>query len=261
MIGAGMIAASGGARIRPTVTIGGTTVTPLANEPSGYTTLKNWDIDTAIPASAEAEIGSTGIYIIDNASGNVVRVTNEDDPQSPPNAATFTYPDGHTSGGGIGTFTSYADAATDQVYVAIWAKWEVGFEWNTISNKFLFVQSSSGAARDCLLQSARNSSPTYFLETYNEGPGDDPLANDVTVSDLADGEWHYIEWAVDAVAGTANTWLDGVQVLTDGDISSNAGGWTEIKTPDTTWGGSTAAKSGDSVLTIGHIYISRGSLT
>lgn len=256
--------AAGGAVTRPgdisVGPIGGGGITPLANRPSGFTTLKDWDPDQAIPVSGEAEIGSTGLYIIDNASGNVVRVTDEDDPQSPPNAIEFTYPDGHTSGGGIGTITSYADAATDQVYIAMWVKWEVGFEWNTISNKFLFVQSASGASRDCLLQSARSSGPRLFLETYNEGPADEPLANDVAVDDLADGQWHYVEWLVDAVAGTANTWLDGVQVLTDGDISSNAGGWTEIKTPDTTWGGSTSPKSGDSLMTVGHIHISRGSL-
>lgn len=235
-------------------------VTPLANEPSGYTTVKNWDIDTAIPTSGEAEIGSTGFYIIDNATGNVTRVTNQDDPQSPPNAAQFVYPDGHTSGGGIGTITSYVPSvAVDQVYIAMWAKWEVGFEWNSISNKFLFAQSASGSARDILLQSSRSSGPNLFLETYNEGPGDEPLANDVTVADLADGEWHYVEWALDATANTANTWLDGVHVLSDGDITSNAGGWTEFKTPDTTWGGSTAAKSGDSTMWVGHIYISIGS--
>lgn len=222
-------------------------VTPLANKPAGLTTLVDWDMNDTIP-TADGPIGASGMSIVGNSNGYASLVTNEDGPQSSPSAVQFLYPDGLIAGQDMPSIY-VGFSASDIIYVAIWAKWEVGFEWNTASNKLFIAQ-----INDVHLQSYSSG----YLTAYESGS---PLiSNDITVNDLADGQWHYIEWLVDGTIGAVGTWLDGTTVLTPapGQIST-VGGYVSLRAPDGTWGGVTAPKVGNSYAWFDHLHVAVGN--
>lgn len=219
------------------------------NEPAGMTALHDEAIGDwgTIPTSNDAPIPNSGVNIVGNVSDTTyTRVGNQNPPRGAPYAVEVFIPDGMASGqGGAAVYAVLPDR--EVVYVCCYHKIPEDFQENSVSSKLFRFTFSGG---DILVQ--LNRFENYF-ESMNFGT---PLAGVVSRGDIITGDWVLCEILLNREEGRISTWLDGVPVTVNASVSTGSGPssvWF-----DSTWGGSTSAKSGDDRRWFSDFYISGG---
>src|SRR3989344_2090391 len=213
--------------------------TRCANRPASYTTtVTDYAFNDSVPATAQGSIGG-GWSISWNAAGRTSIVADATAPVSPSNVLQWKYDAGGSSGSGVGDL-SHSLPSVSQVYVAFAVKHGTNFEFNSISNKLLYLEPGNLILQTKAFQN--------WYSFYNGAAGG-TVGNPTVNTPITVGQWEFVEILVDA--GT-----DNVKVWINGQLRSNlstpmAGGWNQVKL-DSTWGGSTGPRTRDSYRLIDH---------
>jgi hypothetical protein len=145
--------------------------------------------------------------IVYNSGGYVTRVSDSTAPASPPQVVQFAYPTGMRDGGAPGTI--YWDSLNSvAVYIGWW--WKPSKPWQTDrsgTNKiaFLFIGGKT------MFISMHNYGGHYALQVEDEYGNPVNYDPNVALTPVTLGEWHRIEWYVDADSGgMMRWWLDGL---------------------------------------------------
>jgi uncharacterized protein YjdB len=203
------------------------------NEPAGMTVLSDYGMDQPIPTIGDVPIlGSGGWHAVSNTGGGASLSSDASAPVSPPGVYQFIYPIGSHDGSAPGTVYFTMNAA--ELYCGFY--WKPSNPWQTDpsgTNKiaFLFI----GGRTNFI---SMHSYGTYYaLQVQNEiiSVNYDP---NVTTTPITLGQWHRIEWYVNAVTGAMKVWLDGV--LQTDVVSSFPGNFTMFQFSPT-WGGNVGA--------------------
>src|SRR3989344_4012615 len=216
--------------------------TRCANRPASYTTtVTDYAFSDSVPATTQGSIGG-GWGISWNAAGRTSIVTDDTAPVSPSNVLQWKYNSGGSSGSGVGDL-SHSLSSVNQIYIAFAVKHDANFEFNSISNKLLYLEPGN-----LILQSKHFQDWYSFYNGAAGGTVGQPTVN----TSITVGQWELVEILVDA--GT-----DNVKVWINGQLRSNlstpmAGGWNQVKL-DSTWGGSTGPRTRDSYRWIDHVLI------
>src|SRR3989344_2080469 len=212
--------------------------TRCANRPASYTTtVTDYAFSDSVPATTQGSIGG-GWGISWNAAGRTSIVTDATAPVSPSNVLQWKYDAGGSSGSGVGD-VSHSLPNVNQVYWCVFIKHSSNFEWNSISNKLLYLEPGNLLLESRLFQ---NYLPIWRSNGYGG-----------TTTPLPLNTWTQVEWLVDSVNKRSMVWRDGV-LETDLSMPVLAGGYGEAKIAST-WGGSTGPRTRDSYRWIDHVLI------
>lgn len=211
------------------------------NRPANFTrVLSDFGFDTAIPVGQEAPIGD-GWRMGRNRQGTLTRSEDPTAPRSPQYVWQSRYPAGMAAGGDIGIVYRSLPRVS-RVYVATWVKHDPQFQFNSISNKYLYLEPGN-----IILQTRHWE---HYWPVWVGGRGLDIWPTRVAPIPL--GQWQLVEWLVDATAGQLRVWVDGVLVTSyNGTLPGN---WEEMKL-DTTYGGGSGSPSRDIFRWVDHIFV------
>jgi hypothetical protein len=203
------------------------------NEPAGFKLATDYDFGDAIPQTQQSSyLCGTRWQIIYNSGGSVTRVTDSTAPFSSPYVVQFTYPTGMRDGSAPGTI--YWDSLNSAaVYIGWW--WKPSKPWQTDrsgTNKiaFLFIWGKT------MFISMHNYGSHYGLQVEDEYGNTVNYDPNVTTTPITLGQWHRIEWYVNAGSGgLMKWWLDGA--LQGSYANTNFPGNFTMFQFSPTWGG------------------------
>lgn len=224
----------------------------MANRPAGLTTIAELDFGFPIPGQQGLDRMITGHPPWGIMSDNTWSAASDASaPTTGPGVWRITYRAGMCGGcGSVGHIGIGTVSVSSELYVAVVAKWDQGFEFHSVSNKFLIFGG--------LVFHVQARHFTNYLRASDEGIGQgyDPQVN----RDIADGQWHKIEvYAKRGNPGIVRIWVDGElrTNYTTQPVQSLSG---ELQL-DTTYGGSgptiygTAATVAPHNLWLDHIVV------
>ena len=192
--------------------------------------------------------GSNGWIVIydGNKAGTGSNWTREIDPVRGSVWRIHCEPGTWTDGHGCGNVSPPPFAATNELYISLWVKWDNNYEWHPISNKFLRIGSKNFIVQS--LESGRWLTPHQLSNDQLFMPRDN--------SPIQLGVWHQLEILLKrGVPGTVRVWLDG-QLRTDHtDLALNDQlDWFSI---DSHLGGGGMTKTRDSYRWIDHVFLAK----
>ena len=209
------------------------------NKPANY---NNIVIDYAFSDSyVSVGTGSHSIgggWSLEYDRNTVSSATDAVAPVSPSAVLQWKYLSGGSSGSGVGEI-SHGLPSASQVYIAFAVKHGTNFEFNSISNKFLYLEPGN-----IMVESK------CFGQWWSVWRGD--CYNPIVNTPITVGQWEIVEVLADAAADNIKVWVND-QLRTDQSISL-AGGWNQIKL-SSVWGGSTGPRTRDSYRWVDHIYV------
>jgi len=186
-----------------------------------------------------------GWSVVYNAGGSMARVSDPTAPVSPPYVLQWKYPAGHASGGGVGNLVHDLAGNASEVYVAFSMWHDSNFEWNSISNKMLYLEPGnilveSQVYGQALVGYIGSIGGIYYPSIVQSWPM---------------GGWASIEVQIRrGTNGLLRVWKNGVLVLDRALSIPTTTSLQELKL-DTTWGGQTGPKTRDSYRRIDHVFV------
>lgn len=219
-----------------------------ANKPANYTTvIVDYDFSEVPPTTgADQSFGSQGWNYIGGGTGVCDRVSDATDPQSPPFVWDQVFPPGGGGGNMAGFPYRIIPGSAGDLYVQIQVWHDPSFEWNTISNKFLYF--SVVSAEKIILESRFNAD--YFV-FYQENI-DTIWSPQVNVNPT--GRWVNVEvLVVRGASGSLKCWVDNVLVNSRSGAIPTVGGSYEFNI-NSTWGGN-GTKTTTSHRRLSHCFI------
>jgi len=279
-----------------TGTIVGTSVTgtcavtvqaaPGTNEPAGMTTVINTGSLTVAPATAPNTPWQNGQCTFTGSSPAGAKGTDAYPATSGHGEVMgnlYLCPDGpgyriyyapNTTGGyspvrfSSNTFSS---AGTGVVYLRMRIRYDPAFTTNgNVSCKIVFPRSVGSGQNHCFYAGVDGGPPTTcYAELALQSPNgaNHPNSNNPQASwKLTGGAWHTLEWVLTAEAtagqatGTAQAWLDGVQICNDSSIqffnSGETTKWSYLEFDPTYGGGSNNPPAGGTYWDFDSLYVS-----
>ena len=224
------------------------------NEPPGLVPISDWGLDAPPPVRGDVSIpGSPGWSIVGNAAPGATRGWAE---LVTPAGATslaydFVYPRGMVEGAAPATVYYPVDAG--ELYVGLWWKASLPFDFGPNGNKIAFLFNGGGSAGG---QQFLILMPDGRLHVLPEYPGDyrwrTPNTNATTV---ALGTWHRIEWYSQLSTGVLKWWLDGALQGSYADVRNRRR--FDMFQISPTWGGNTGARKRETDhYWFDHVYLS-----
>ena len=222
------------------------------NRPANYTrVVSDYAFTEAPPTTSNDQcFGSAGWCMIGGGTSVVRRLTDATAPNADKTVWEQTYAPGGGGENAAGIFyRNDAGVAGTKLYASVWVWYSPGFEWNTVSQKFLYWESGN-----LLLQQDHNGVP---LSMYIGAPGYDVVydPNQGCALSLSafEGKWRLVEWQVERGSpGLLRVWFDG-KLCSDYKVTVPPNGNQEFNL-NSTWGGG-GQRSRTSFRRVDHLLI------